>query len=57
MAPAGSSHLNGGLAVLCAGGGAFGFYKARSVPSVRGLDLAVHNQHCSSIALGILCTC
>lgn len=36
MAPTGSSHLNAGLAVLSAAGGAFGYARAKSVPSVRG---------------------
>lgn len=34
MAPTGSSHLNAALAVGCAGGGLFGYAKAKSVPSV-----------------------
>jgi hypothetical protein len=38
MAPTGSSHLNGALAALCAGGGVYGYTKAKSVPSV-GHDL------------------
>lgn len=34
MAPTGSSHVNATLAVLCGVGGAMGYVKARSVPSV-----------------------
>lgn len=35
MAPTGSSHINMSLGMLCAAGGAIGYVKAKSVPSVR----------------------
>eukprot|EP00879_Flechtneria_rotunda_P006090 GHRR01006403.1.p1 GENE.GHRR01006403.1~~GHRR01006403.1.p1 ORF type:complete len:111 (+),score=23.51 GHRR01006403.1:160-492(+) len=34
MAPTGSSHVNASLGALCAAGGLFGYWKARSMPSL-----------------------